>query len=106
MIACVIGYFFALDQIKQFEKPDFIAFLASHNMPAPKPIDITRSIMSFGRIFSGIAAGIIFYWNIAKKCLTPLAPKVFMGIITFPFDTFAGVIRVLPSIIYKGSLLF
>ncbi|WP_069988271.1 hypothetical protein [Massilioclostridium coli] len=106
IIGCVIGYFFAVNQINQFKNPDFIALLASHNMPVPEPVDITMSITLFGWLFSGIATGIIFYLNISKKWLTPIAPKIFMGIITFPFYTLAGVIGVIPFTIYNGIMLF
>lgn len=106
IIGCVIGYFFAVNQINQFKNPDFISLLASHNMPLPEPIDITMSIMLFGWLFSGIATGIIFYLNISKKWLTPIAPKTFMGIITFPFYTLAGVIGIIPFTIYNLIILF
>lgn len=106
IIGCVIGYFAAVSQINQFKDPEFIELLASYNMPVPEPMGHTKSIILFGWLFAGIATGGIFYNSIAKKWLTPIAPKIFIGFITFPIYTVAGTIGVIPFIIYKGIALF
>ena len=53
-------------------------------MPIPEPLGYTKSIISFALLFSGIPTGLIFYSSISKKWLTPIAPKIIIGIITFP----------------------
>ena len=106
VIGCLIGSFFAANEINQLNDPEFLALLASHNMSVPEPIGLTKSIVLFGWLFPGIATGIIFYNGIAKKWLTPIAPKIFVGIITFPFYTLAGLVGLIPFIIYKGIVLF
>ena len=106
IVGCIIGYFFAIYQINQYKDPKFMALLASHNMSSSEPIGLTKSIINFGCLLAGIAIGGIFYNSIAKKWLTPIAPKIFIGFITFPFYTLAGIIGFIPFIIYKSIILF
>lgn len=103
IVGCIIGYFFAIYQINQYKDPTFMALLASHNMSSSEPIGLTKSIINFGCLLAGIAIGGIFYNSIAKKWLTPIAPKIFIGFITFPFYTLAGIIGFIPFIIYKKN---
>ena len=103
---CVIGYFFAVNEINQLKDPEFIALIARYNMSVPEPVGFTKSIILFGWLFAGIATGVIFYIGIAKKWLTPIAPKIFIGFMTFPFYTLVGIIGSIPFIIYKGMVLF
>ena len=106
IIGCVLGYFVALNQMNQLSDPEYIAFWTSQNMSVPEPLGFTRSILSFGLIFAGIPTGLIFYSGLVKKWLTPIAPKIIIGFVTFPIYTLAGVIGSIPFIIYKGIFLF
>ena len=101
IIGCVLGYFVAVHQINLLSDPAYIASLPSQNMAIPEPLGFTRSILSFGFLFSGIPTGLIFYRGIVKKWLTPIAPKIIIGFVTFPIYTLAGVIGSIPFIIYK-----
>ena len=85
VIGCVIGYFVAAEQIKQLSNPEYIALLNSKGMSIPEPIGFTRSIISFGLLFSGIPTGIILYSYLSSKWLTSKAPKVLIGVIAFLF---------------------
>ena len=106
IIGCVLGYFVALNQMNQLSDPEYIAFWTSQNMSVPEPLGFTRSILSFGLLFAGIPTGLMFYSGIVKKWLTPIAPKIIIGFVTFPIYTLAGVIGSIPFIIYKGIFLF
>jgi len=106
IIGCVLGYFVALNQMNQLSDPEYIAFWTSQNMSVPEPLGFTRSILSFGLLFAGIPTGLIFYSGLVKKWLTPIAPKIIIGFVTFPIYTLAGVIGSIPFIIYKGIFLF
>lgn len=104
IIGCVLGYFVAANQINQLSNPEYIAFW-TNNMPVPEPLGYTKSIISFALLFSGIPTGAIFYNSISKKWMTPLAPKIIIGIITFPMYTCIGIVDSIPFIIYKGMRL-
>lgn len=106
MIGCAVGYFFSVSLINQLKDPEFTALLASHNMSVPEPPEVIESVIAFGWLFAGIATGIIFYNSIAQKWLTPVAPRILIGFITFPFHAWVGAIGFLPFIIYKGICLF
>lgn len=106
IIGCVLGYFVALNQMNQLSDPEYIAFWTSQNMSVPEPLGFTRSILSFGLLFSGTPTGLIFYSGIVKKWLTSIAPKLIIGFVTFPVYTLVGVIASIPFIIYKGIFLF
>ena len=106
IIGCVLGYFVAVHQINLLSDPAYIASLASQNMAIPEPLGFTRSILSFGLLFAGIPTGLIFYSSLVNKWLTPIAPKIIIGFVTFPIYTLAGVIGSIPFIIYKGIFLF
>lgn len=106
MIGCILGYFVAVHQNSQLHDPAYIAFWTNQNMPVPEPLGFTRSVLSFGLLFSGIPTGLFFYSGIVRKWLTPIAPKIIIGVITFPIYTLAGVIGVIPFIIYRGISLF
>lgn len=105
IIGCVLGYFVAVNQINQLSNPEYIAFWMNNNMPVPEPLGYTKSIISFALLFSGIPTGLIFYNDISKKWMTPLAPKIIIGIITFPIYTCIGIVGSIPFIIYKGIQL-
>lgn len=105
IIGCVLGYFVAANQINQLSNPEYIAFWTNNNMPVPEPLGYTKSIISFALLFSGIPTGAIFYNSISKKWMTPLAPKIIIGIITFPMYTCIGIVDSIPFIIYKGMRL-
>ena len=92
--------------MNQLSDPEYIAFWTSQNMSVPEPLGFTRSILSFGLLFAGIPTGLIFYSGLVKKWLTPIAPKIIIGFVTFPIYTLAGVIGSIPFIIYKGIFLF
>lgn len=87
IIGCVLGYFVALNQMNQLSDPEYIAFWTSQNMSVPEPLGFTRSILSFGLLFAGIPTGLIFYSGLVKKWLTPIAPKIIIGFVTFPIYT-------------------
>lgn len=106
VIGCVLGYFVAVTQVNQLSDPEYIEFWANKNVAVPEPLGFARSIISFGFLFSGIPTGLIFYGNIAKKWLTPIAPKIIIGFITFPIYTLVGVIGSIPLVIYNGVVLF
>ncbi len=106
LIGCVLGYFTAVHQMKQLSDPEYIAFWAGQNMAVPEPLGLTRSILSFGLLFSGIPTGLIFYHGIARKWLTPIAPKIIIGFAAFPIYTLAGVVGSIPFMIYRGISLF
>ena len=106
IIGCVLGYFVAANQINQLSNPEYIAFWTNNNMPVPEPLGYTKSIISFALLFSGIPTGLIFYRNISKKWLTPIAPKIIIGIIAFPIYTCIGIISSIPFIIYEVICLF
>ena len=103
IIGCVLGYFVALNQMNQLSDPEYIAFWTSQNMSVPEPLGFTRSILSFGLLFAGIPTGLIFYSGLVKKWLTPIAPKIIIGFVTFPIYTLAGVIGSIPFIIYQNG---
>ena len=92
IIGCVLGYFTALNQMNQLSDPEYIALWTSQNMSVPEPLGFTRSIFSFGLLFAGIPTGLMFYSGIVKKWLTPIAPKIIIGFVTFPIYTLVGVI--------------
>ena len=100
ILGCVIGYFVAVTQMKQVSDPEYIAFWASQNMQVPEPIGFSRSIISFGMLFSGIPAGLIFFSYIAKKWLTSAAPKMIIGFLTWPVYTLAGAVGAIPLVVY------
>lgn len=106
IIGCALVYFGAESQRSALEDPKYIMLLKQHNFPIPEPQDIKEAIMSCGYIFSGIATGIIFYNKLAKIRLTPAAPKIFIGFMTFPFHAVAGMIGVIPFMFYKIFKLF
>ena len=106
IIGCVLGYFVAANQINQLSNPEYIAFWTNNNMPVPEPLGYTKSIISFALLFSGIPTGAIFYNSISKKWMTPLAPKIIIGIITFPMYTCIGIVDSIPFIIYEVICLF
>lgn len=101
LLGCVIGYFVAVTQAKQVINPEYIAFWMEQNMSVPEPISFSRSILSFGLLFSGIPTGLFLFSGIAKKWFTADAPKIVIGFITFPIYTLAGVVGSIPFIIYK-----
>lgn len=111
ILGCVIGYFVAVTQMKQVSDPEYFAFWASQDMPVPEPIGFPRSIISFGMLFSGIPAGLIFFSHIAKKWLTSAAPKIIIGFLTWPIYTLAGAVGAIPLVVYliyrlwKGRIL-
>ena len=105
IIGCALGYFVAVNQINQLSNPEYIAFWTNNNMPVPEPLGYTKSIISFALLLSGIPTGLIFYNGISKKWMTPLAPKIIIGIITFPIYTCIGIVGSIPFIIYKGIQL-
>lgn len=106
VIGCVMGYFVAAEQIKQLSNPEYIALLNSKGMSIPEPIGFTRSIISFGLLFSGIPTGIILYSYLSSKWLTSKAPKVLIGVIAFPIYGLIGAVCSIPFIIYKGICIF
>ena len=106
IIGSVLGYFVAVNQINQLSDPEYIVFWSNNNMPVPEPLGYTKSIISFALLFSGIQTGLIFYRNISKKWLTPIAPKIIIGIIAFPIYTCIGIISSIPFIIYEVICLF
>ena len=106
IVGCILGYFVANTQIRQFSDPEYIAFWTSKNMPVPKPLGYPKSMISLVLLFSGIPTGLIFYTAISKKWLTPLAPKIFIGFITFPIYLLIGVISSIPFLIYQGFCLY
>ena len=87
----MLGYFTALNQMNQLSDPEYIALWTSQNMSVPEPLGFT---------------GLMFYSGIVKKWLTPIAPKIIIGFVTFPIYTLVGVIGSIPFIIYKGISLF
>lgn len=105
VIGCILGYFTAVNQINQLNDPEYIAFWANNSMPIPEPLGYAKSIISFALLFSGIPTGLIFYNSISKKWLTPIAPKIIIGVITFPIYTCIGIIGSIPFIIYKSICL-
>lgn len=105
LIGCVLGYFVAVHQRNLLQDPAYIAFWTSQNLPVPAPLGFARSIVSFGLLFSGIPTGLIFYSGIIQKWLTPLAPKIIIGVIAFPIYTLVGAIGSIPFIICKGISL-
>lgn len=106
IIGSVLGYFVAVNQINQLSDPEYIVFWSNNNMPVPEPLGYTKSIISFALLFSGIPTGLIFCRNISKKWLTPIAPKIIIGIIAFPIYTCIGIISSIPFIIYEVICLF
>ena len=106
IIGCLLDYFVAVNQINQLSDPEYIVFWSNNNMPVPEPLGYTKSIISFALLFSGIPTGLIFYRNISKKWLTPIAPKIIIGVIAFPIYTCIGIISSIPFIIYTGICLF
>lgn len=74
-------------------------------MPVPEPLGVSKSMLSFGLLFSGIPTGLIFYNGIAQKWLTPMAPKIILGVIAFPIYTLAGVIGSIPFLLYQSVVL-
>lgn len=106
IIGSVLGYFVAVNQINQLSDPEYIVFWSNNNMPVPEPLGYTKSIISFALLFLGIPTGLIFYRNISKKWLTPIAPKIIIGIIAFPIYTCIGIISSIPFIIYEVICLF
>lgn len=106
IIGCLLGYFVAVNQINQLNDPEYISFWTNNNMPVPEPLGYTKSIISFALLFSGIPTGLIFYKSISKKWLTPIAPKIIIGVIAFPIYTCIGIISSIPFIIYTGICLF
>ena len=94
----MLGYFTALNQMNQLSDPEYIALWTSQNMSVPEPLGFTRSIFSFGLLFAGIPTGLMFYSGIVKKWLTPIAPKIIIGFVTFPIYTLVGVIGSIPFI--------
>lgn len=101
IIGCILGYFFAINEINQLQDPEFLALLHSKNMTVLEPMGITKGVILCGWLFSGIATGIIFYKVIAKRWFTSMEPKILLGIITFPFFAFAGSVGVIPFVVYK-----
>ncbi len=102
IIGCALGCFVAAEQINQLSDPEYVLFWKSNNMPVPKPLGYTKSMISFSLLFSGIPAGLIFYNSLSKKYLTPIAPKIIIGIITFPIYTCIGIIGSIPFVVYTG----
>lgn len=100
LLGCAIGYFVAVTQLNQVSDPEYIAFWESQNMSVPEPIGFPRSIISFGMLFAGIPTGLIFFSNIVKKWLTPVAPKIIIGFLTWPIYTLVGVVLVVPFVVY------
>ena len=100
LIGCMIGYILGVNQINQLKDPEFFTLLENHNMYIHEPIGIVNSIILCSILFAGISVGIIFYKGIVNKWFTPVAPKILLGIVIFPFYTLAGVIGVIPFIIY------
>lgn len=105
ILGCLIGYLVAATQIKQLNSPEYIAFWTDRHMSVPEPIGLTRCMIAFGLLFSGIPTGLLFFSSIIKKWLTPAAPKMIMGLITFPIYTLGGAIGSIPFMIYKTYLL-
>ena len=105
LIGGMLGYFVVTNQMNQMSDPEYIAFWASQNMAAPEPLGYTRGILSFGLLFSGIPTGLMLYCGIVRKWLTPIAPKMIIGLITFPIYTLVGAIGSIPFVVYNGLSL-
>lgn len=105
LIGGMLGYFVVTNQMNQMSDPEYIALWASQNMAVPEPLGYTRGILSFGLLFSGIPTGLMLYCGIVRKWLTPIAPKMIIGLITFPIYTLVGAIGSIPFVVYKGLSL-
>ncbi|MCI5690376.1 MAG: hypothetical protein MR286_05740 [Clostridiales bacterium] len=105
LIGCMLGSCVAAVQADQRRDPAYLAFWSSKNMPVPEPLGVSKSMLSFGLLFSGIPTGLIFYNGIAQKWLTPMAPKILLGVIAFPIYTLAGVIGSIPFLLYQSVVL-
>ena len=106
MIGCILGYFVAANQINQLNDPESILLWTHAGMPVPEPLGYAKSMISFAFLFSGIPTGLIFYRGIFQKWLTPIAPKIIIGVIAFPIYTCIGILGAIPFMIYRGICLF
>ncbi len=105
LLGCVVGYFAAITQAEKLRDPAIMALWEVQNMPVPEPITVPRSVISFGLLFSGIPTGLFFYRHIAASWLTPMAPKIIIGMIAFPVYALIGAIGSIPFMVYKGIFL-
>lgn len=101
IVGGIIGYAVATTQTGQLSDPEYIAFWTSKNMTVPEPIGYVRGVAGFGLLMGGIPTGLILFNHIIRKCLTPTAPKIIIGIIAFPIYTVIGVVCSIPFIVYN-----
>lgn len=103
IIGGIVGFVLGKIQIQQLQDPDFIQQLMSHNMMIHEPMGATNSMMLGICVFSGVTTGLILFNYLSRK-LT-VAVRVIVGILTFPFYSIAGIVGVIPFLIYQVVLL-
>ena len=103
IIGSIVGFILGKIQIQQLQDPDFIQQLMSHNMMIHEPMGVINSMLLGTCVFSGVTTGLILYNHLTRKFTA--AVRVMVGILAFPFYSIAGIIGVIPFLIYQVVLL-